>query len=290
MAIKITSNNFKAIKTLLEDKYISMSLFGSKKLLDAFLRCNSVYIDGKPKQIYLNDAEALIGVMQLNGYNVNSIEDINYFIESCKKPISRDEIVAHYSDTKRVESKSFNGLMVSTLERLEVKCNATKQYLYPMEGAGLFIHYTSELELDDDVILVGVENPQVVWYINKYRHLFSDNKRYLFLSISEYKTSYQYKWIESFKGEYIHFGDFDLAGISIYLNTIVPKLNNCKSYSYLIPDNIYTILKEKKHKKDYSKQTMYLNIESQNDQKLQQLIFFIKNNKLTLEQEKLKKS
>ncbi|MBV5278188.1 MAG: hypothetical protein J0647_03995 [Campylobacteraceae bacterium] len=290
MAIKITNNNFKAIKTLLEDKYISSkNLFGSKKLLDAFLECNSVYIDGKPRQIYLNDPEAFMGVMKANGYDVNSIKDIDYFIESCKEPISRDEIAAHYSDTKRVESKSFNGLMVSTLERLEVKYNATKQYLCPMEGTGLFIHYTSKLELDDDVILVGVENPQVVWYINKYRHLFSKNKRYLFLSISEYKTSYQYKWIESFKGEYIHFGDFDLAGINIYLNTIIPKLKNCKSYSYLIPDDIYTILKGKKYKKDYSKQTRYLNIESHNDQNLQKLISFIKKNKLTLEQEKLKK-
>jgi len=288
MAIKIARNNFKAIKILLEDKYISKSLFGSEKLLDVFLGCNSVYLDGKPKQIYLNDTEALFGVIRANGYNVNSINDIDYFIESCQ-PMSRDKIAAHYSDTKRVESKSFNGLMVSTLERLEVKYNATKQYLYPMEGTGLFIHYTSKLELDDDVILVGVENPQVVWYIDKYRHLFNENKRYLFLCISEYKTSYQYKWIESFKGEYLHFGDFDLAGINIYLNTIIPRLKNCKSYSYLIPDDIYTILKDKKYKKDYSRQTKYLNIESHNDQNLQKLISFIKKNKLTLEQEKLKK-
>jgi len=289
MAINITINNFKAIKVLLEDRYISKSLFGAKKLLDTLLGCNSVYIDGKPQQIYLNDSEALIGVIKANGYTVDCIKDIDYFIEQCEKPISRDEIAVNYSDTKRIESKSFNGLMVSVLDKLEVKYNGKKLYFYPLEGTGLFIHYTSKIELDNDVIVVGVENPQIVWYINKYRHLFNEDKRYLFLSVSEYKTNYQYKWLENISNEYIHFGDFDLAGINIYLNTIVPKLKNCKSYSYLIPDDIYTIIKEKKYTKDYSNHIRYLNIESKNDKDLQVLIFFIKDNKLTLESEWLNK-
>ncbi|HIP11076.1 MAG TPA: hypothetical protein EYG73_00020 [Arcobacter sp.] len=288
MAINITINNFKAIKTLIKDKYIPKNLFGSKKLLETLLECNSVYIDGKPQQIYLNDTKALIGVLKSNGYEVDSIQDIDFFIKQGKKPISRDEIADNYTDTKRVESKSFNGLMVSTFDKLEVKYNDKMQYLYPIEGTGLFLHYTSKLELDDDIIVVGVENPQVVWYINRYRHLFNQDKKYLFLSISEYKTNYQYKWLENINNEYIHFGDFDLAGINIYLNTIVPKLKNSKAYSFLIPANIYTIIKDKKYKKDYLNQIRYLNIESKDDHKLQYLISFIKENKLTLEQEKLK--
>jgi hypothetical protein len=153
---------------------------------------------------------------------------------------------------------------------------------------GLFLHYTSKLELDDDVIVVGVENPQVVWYINKYRHLFNKDRKYLFLCISEYKTTYQYEWLESFQGEYLHFGDFDLAGVNIYLNTIVPRLKKCKLHSFLMPDNIYKIIKDKKYTKDYSNQLKYFNnIESKNDLILQELISFIKSNKITIEQEAL---
>lgn len=137
------------------------------------------------------------------------------------------------------------------------------------------------------MIVVGVENPQVVWNIEKYKYLFEKNKKYLFLCISEYKTTYQYKWLESFSGEYLHFGDFDLAGINIYLNTIVPKLKKAKSYSFLIPDNIYEIIKEKNYQKDYSNQTRFLNITSKEDKNLQKLIEFIKVNKITIEQEKL---
>ena len=288
MAINITINNFKAIKILLEDKYVTKTLFGSKKLLEELIGCNCVYVSGKPQQIYLNDEEALFGVIKSNGYKVNSIEDLDYFIEE-KEPKSRDEIADNYSHTKRVESKSFNGLMVSVFDKLEVIYNEKKQYFYPLEGSGLFVHYTSKLQLDDDVIVVGVENPQVVWYINKYKHLFNKEKKYLFLCISEYKTTYQYKWLESFCGEYIHFGDFDLAGINIYLNAIVPKLKKAKSHSFLFPDNIYEIIKEKNYMVDYSNQTRYLNITSKKDKDLQKLIEFIKNNKITIEQEDLSK-
>ena len=289
MAINITKKNFQTIKALLEDEYIAKNLFSSKKLLEEFIGCNCVYVSGKPSQIYLNDAEALFGVIKANGYNVNCIEDLDYFIEEENEPKSRDEIAENYSHTKRVESKSFNGLMISVFDKLEVNYNDKKQYFYPLEGSGLFLHYTSKLQLDDDVIVVGVENPQVVWYINNYKHLFENDKKYLFLCISEYKTTYQYKWLESFSGEYIHFGDFDLAGINIYLNTIVPKLKKAKSHSFLIPDNIYEIIKEKNYMLDYSNQTKYLNITSKEDKNLQKLIEFIKSHKITIEQEDLSK-
>jgi hypothetical protein len=287
MAINITKKNFQTIKTLLEDKYIAKNLFSSKKLLEEFIGCNCVYVSGKPALIYLNDAEALFGIVKSNGYNVNCIEDLDYFIEEKNEPKSRDEIADNYSHTKRVESKSFNGLMISVFDKLEVNYNDKKQYFYALDGSGLFLHYTSKLQLDDDVIVVGVENPQVLWYINNYKHLFENDKKYLFLCISEYKTTYQYKWLESFSGEYIHFGDFDLAGINIYLNTIVPKLKKAKSHSFLIPDNIYEIIKKKNYMLDYSNQTKYLNITSKEDKNLQKLIEFIKSHKITIEQEDL---
>ena len=289
MAINITKKNFQTIKILLQESYVAKNLFSSKKLLEEFIGCNCVYMSGKPSQIYLNDAEALFGVIKANGYKVNCIEDLDYFIEEENEPKSRDEIAENYSHTKRVESKSFNGLMISVFDKLEVNYNDKKQYFYPLEGSGLFLHYTSKLQLDNDVVVVGVENPQVVWNINNYKHLFEKDKKYLFLCISEYKTTYQYKWLESFSGEYLHFGDFDLAGINIYLNTIVPRLKKVKSHSFLIPDNIYEIIKEKNYMLDYSNQTRYLNITSKEDNALQQLIDFIKTNKITIEQEDLSK-
>ena len=289
MPVNITTNNFKAIKILLEEKYVLKSMFSSKKLLDEFIACNCVYISGKPQQVYLNDESALLGVIRANGYKVESITDLDYFIKQGEEPISRDEIADYYSDTKRKESKSFNGLMVNVIDKLEIIFNNKKQYIYPMEGMGLFLHYSSKLEVADDVIIIGVENPQVVWKISNYKHLFTENKKYLFICLSEYKTNYQYQWLESFEGEYIHFGDFDLAGANIYLNTIIPKLKKARKHSFLIPENIYEIMKKRNYKKDYQNQLNYRNIESKDDLILQKLISFIKKYKITLEQEMLSK-
>ena len=81
MAINITKKNFQTIKILLQESYVAKNLFSSKKLLEEFIGCNCVYISGKPALIYLNDAEALLGIIKANGYNVNCIEDLDYFIE-----------------------------------------------------------------------------------------------------------------------------------------------------------------------------------------------------------------
>ena len=166
------------------------SSFKNKKLLDALVSCNSVLInEEKPSKIYLNDEKSLFGVIKINGYNTKSLEDIDYFINQGEKAQSRDEVAATYSDTKRIESKSFNGLMLAVLDKLEVTFNKEKECLYPnILGTGLFLHYSSSLELSDDVIVVGVENPQVVWQIKKYSHLFDKSKKYLFLSISYSKN------------------------------------------------------------------------------------------------------
>lgn len=60
--------------------------------------------------------------------------------------------------------------------------------------------------------------------------------------------------------------------------------------SFLIPDYIYKVMEEKNYKKDYSNQTRYLNIDLKDDVKLKELIDFIKNRKITFEQEYLSKS
>ena len=50
-----------------------------------------------------------------------------------------------------------------------------------------------------------------------------------------------------------------------------------------------TCIPEKNYMVDYSNQTRYLNITSKKDKDLQKLIEFIKNNKITIEQEDLSK-
>lgn len=85
----------------------------------------------------------------------------------------------------------------------------------------------------------------------------------------------------------MHFGDYDLAGISIYLNEIIPRLKRCKKHSYFITDYIYAQIKDSGTSELFSNQiNKYRNLEHSNDD-VSKLISFIKDNYRSLEQEAL---
>ena len=51
------------------------------------------------------------------------------------------------------------------------------------------------------------------------------------------------EWISNLENEYIHFGDYDLAGVNIYLNKVLPRLSS-KKYSMFIPNNIEQLIEK----------------------------------------------
>ncbi len=289
--MQLTNKIILNMMELLEKEYISLNKFTKNQVLNKLLEHNAIKIIGSsPKMIHLNSSEIVFKTLKKYGYLVESISDLKRLLDKSDSTNKIDNL-DYFEHTKVKESKSFEGIMLSSLENIEILIdNQLTKFYKTLYGSGTFFHSSVNVVIPDNVILVGIENPQVIWFINRYKHLFNQDKHYIFLSLSEFKTSYQYKWLESFKGEYIHFGDFDLAGINIYLNSVLPRLNKCKSHSFLIPENIYKIMIEKNYKKDYSNQTRYLNIDSKDDEKLKELINFIKKQKITLEQEFLSRS
>ena len=135
--------------------------------------------------------------------------------------------------------------------------------------------------MSKDTIIVGVENYQVVWFAKKYRELFRE-KNLLFVV----RNPYMREWIEDLENEYIHFGDYDLAGISIYINEIVPRLKKSKKYSMFIPENIEFLIKKYGDRELFEKQKRYLNMKLYN-QEILELKRIIEMYKKGLEQEAL---
>ncbi len=121
----------------------------------------------------------------------------------------------------------------------------------------------------------------MIWFAKKYQRFFKNNN-ILFVVINPYML----EWISDLKNEYIHFGDYDLAGINIYLNKVVPKLNMSKKYSMFIPDNIESLIKKHGNSELYEKQLQYKNLVTQ-DNKINDLIEIIKHEKKAIEQEGL---
>ena len=69
--------------------------------------------------------------------------------------------------------------------------------------------------IPEDVVIVGIENGENFQNIRAQKYLFEGMK---VLFVSRYPQSKDLRtWLQSIPNHYIHFGDFDLAGIHIFL-------------------------------------------------------------------------
>ena len=107
----------------------------------------------------------------------------------------------------------------------------------------MFVSDWERFVIPSDVIVVGIENPENFRFIRQQRHLFESclpGKRLLFVSRYPQSTDLR-KWLMGISNPYVHFGDFDLAGIKIFLSEFHRYLP--ERSSYLIPSDIEERLK-----------------------------------------------
>ena len=282
--MKINKQDFLNIRSLIEVGSITERKFINLKIVSELKSNGSVVSStkGSRKYIELVKEENIFLLLKNHNYNIESILDIETYVEDMfDKNVSRDVIQKHTNNTKSKTSKSMHGLYVSSLEKLDVKLNSESVSILPNDGLGYFFFHTEKVELFENTIVVGVENYQVVWFAKKYAELFS-KPNILFVVI----TPYMLEWISSLENEYIHFGDYDLAGVNIYLNKVIPKLSKSKKYSMFIPNNIEELIKKYGYSELYENQKQYKNLLS-DDVEVNRLIKVITKFKKGLEQEGL---
>lgn len=283
--MKINKKDFLNIKALLENKSITEGKFVNKEIVSA-LKLNGSVKDGKktPKVRYiiLAKEENIFLFFKNNNYYIDSVDEIEDYIEEIfgSKP-SRDKVQKWHNNSKEKDSKSLKGLYVSSLKKIDIKIDDEIVSIIPNNGIGYFLFYTQKIELFSNTVVVGVENYQVVWFAKKYKQFF-ENDKVLFVVINPYML----EWIEDLENEYIHFGDYDLAGINIYLNKIVPRLNKSTKYSMFVPENIEALIQHHGDNELYEKQKQYNDLDTQ-DVEINKLISVIRKNKKSIEQEGL---
>ena len=175
-----------------------------------------------------------------NNYNISSIDEINTYIEEMfNNKRVKSTIQKYHNDTKAKDSKSLKGLYLSSLKNIDIKLNGESITILPNNGLGYFLFHTEKIEVSEDTIIVGIENYEVIWFAKKYKKFFSSNN-ILFVV----RNPYMLEWISNLENEYIHFGDYDLDGINIYQNQIIPRLKKSKKYSMFIPENIEELIQK----------------------------------------------
>ena len=285
--MNLTKSDFKIIKEFLIKKKILRGRKFTEKAIVQKLKLNgSIVLNRITPQRYeivLLKEENIFNFFKSLGYlKIETLKDIDEYIKDIlEKDVSRDKIQQWTKSTKTKTSKSLKGLYISSIENLNIKINDEVVTIVPTNGLGYFCFYTEKIEVTKETIIVGVENYQVVWFAKKYRELFKE-KHLLFVV----RNPYMRDWIEDLENEYIHFGDYDLAGISIYINEMIPRLKKSKKYSMFIPENIEFLIKEYGDRELFEKQKRYLNMKLEDEQVLK-LKRIIEKYKKGLEQEAL---
>ena len=165
-------------------------------------------------------------------------KDESYRMLDINASDSRASMAAETGNSKLVKVRPCPGFPVNTFEPITCKLNAIDIVINPVEGSFLFITDWKVFSIPEDVVVVGVENMENFRMIRQQRALFeSEIGKHRFLFVSRYPQSTDLRsWLQSIPNRYVHFGDFDLAGIHIFLTEFHQYLGDRSSF--FIPSDI----------------------------------------------------
>lgn len=169
---------------------------------------------------------------------------------------TRSEQASDTGNSKLVTSRSYPGFPVNSYEPITCSLNGKELVVNPQEGTFLFIADWHSFAIPDDVTVVNIENMENFRLIRRQQSLFASalaGKRLLF--VSRYPQSSDLRtWLQIIPNQYVHFGDFDLAGIHIFLTEFQKRLGT--RASFLIPQDIEQRIKHgsaERYNDQYSK-------------------------------------
>lgn len=163
--------------------------------------------------------------------------------ESSSGEALRASLASDSGNSKLKMRRSFPGFLVNSYEAIDAQLHGKFCVILPEEGSSVFVSDWERFVIPSDVTVVGIENPENFRFIRQQRHLFESclpGKRLLFVSRYPQSTDLR-KWLLGIGNPYVHFGDFDLAGIKIFLSEFHKYLP--ERSSFLIPLDIEERLK-----------------------------------------------
>ncbi len=257
------------LKALIAGEQVAGSKLNSK-LRDELLAEGMLLITshGSKKSYRARDTEAL------KRFLID--KDESYRILEVNDSGSRASMAAETGNSKLVTVRSCPGFPVNSYEPIECFLNGESFIVNPQEGSFLFVAEWEKFTIPEDVVVIGIENMENFRMIRKQRVFFEEylqtqklSNRVLFVSRYPQSTDLR-RWLCQIPNYYLHFGDFDLAGIGIFLFEFLQYLGSKRS-SYLIPDDIKSRLKSGSGKRYDEQYCRFKDIKS-DEYELQQLI------------------
>ena len=203
----------------------------SKSLLDELMAEGLLLVTtrGSRKSYRARDIEAL------KRYLID--KDENYRMLDVTAADSRASMAAETGNSKLLTIRSCPGFPINSYQSIE-SLNGAPFVVNPPEGSFVFIDNWKHFVIPEDIVVVGIENMENFRMIRQQRNMFESllgDKQLLFASRYPQSTDLR-NWLLTIPNKYVHFGDFDLAGIHIFLTEFHKHLDDRSIY--LIPSDI----------------------------------------------------
>lgn len=245
-------------ETLLGEGLITVTVHGSRKSVRA--------LDASRLKQFLIDNDEKFRILDVEGNT------------------SRAELASSTGNSKLVPVRSCPGFPVNSYEPIECKLNGEAFVVHPVNGSFTFICDWQSFSVPEDVIVVGIENMENFRLVQRQKYLFEEclgGNKLLFVSRYPQSTDLR-EWLKSIPNRYVHFGDFDLAGIKIFQTEFERHVG--ERASFMIPSDIEDRIKNGSSKR-YDDQFSHSGNISSKDPGVQALIDIINKYRKGYDQE-----
>ena len=232
--MKISKTLTSTLQQLVDGESVAASSlrkdFAETLLLEGLL---TVQTHGSRRTFRAIDTIALKNFIQIHYEELRTFgeNDLNSYT-------TRSEQAAETGNSKLVMVRSCPGFPVNSYEPITCSLSGNEFVINPPESSFVFIDNWQQFAIPERVIVVGIENMENFRMIRQQRSLFKsfwgDNP---LLFVSRYPQSTDLRnWLMGISNKYVHFGDFDLAGIHIFLTEFYKYLGNRSEF--LVPSDI----------------------------------------------------
>lgn len=205
------------VDDLMDEGLLTVSTHGSRRSFSA--------IDTKTLRIYLASKYEVL----------RDLDNSQWIFEN---DTTRADQASLTGNSKLVPVRACPGFPINSYEPIQCNLLGSKFVVNPQEGSFVFVVDWKQFVIPEDIAIVGIENMENFRMIRKQREFFEQiipKKRILFVSRYPQSTDLR-MWLQSIKNIYYHFGDFDLAGINIFLTEFYKFIG--EKASFIIPPDI----------------------------------------------------
>lgn len=236
-------------------------------------------VAGRRVTYYCPTPESLQMYLEVQ-HSILSLE--NYITNFESSESDGESSLAASKSTKTFRTKSLQGFFIKAFNsRLEI----ANQAIYPApEGIELFVWRPELLQISPSALIVGIENPECFLKFDRLIELFPKKEIIL---VMRYLSQSSNRWLQTISNDYLHFGDFDPAGVSIYIREFRDLLpaDRC---SFFIPPSIEKQIRKYGMETLYDQQSHLIDtIDIHKYPEIEELAILLRKYRKGLEQERL---